>query len=365
MTKILIAMAILIAGLAATATPAAAECTRLTSDPASPCREVQAVEAPVVEYSVGIERDQCVVKVEWTNPPSVGSGHISLKDHPTHPSRKSLYHDSPVFVRAYSLQEAYSHSGFIYPPELSHRHRLTARQNGPGFSAQWQVQYSRAQVWRRQEIRYGISEKFPFQGWYASDAQSELFDCAQELEDKLERADEAARVTAEQRAIAVEARERELELNRRLLIQVNDLKLAQERLASEVKLQEKETRITAEIVALQKRLIETRIATQEAILSGLERRAEIIRTGALERNDAMQEFLLQSGSRYDDIEAKQAETAAVLRELRAGFAETQRRNEAALEAQEELLLESERQEAEIAAELADKEAELQTAGGGE
>ena len=373
MTKILIAIAALMVAAVATATPASADCIRLTDDPASPCREVQGIDKPVVNYTMAIDGDECVLNVEWTNPP-VNANAYSLS-HTEYGAHKETGSDfwNPFGQHAhahtlrYSLKAAYSadsdaivstHGGYS---TLS----LPAPQHVAGAGEYWYAGFYHDEYWRGDSRRYGERVKFAFDGWTHDDFQAALFDCAQELEDKLEREAEAARVAAEQRAIAVEARERELELNRRLLIQVNDLKLAQERLASEVKLQEKETRITAEIVALQKRLIETRIATQEAILSGLERRAEIIRTGALERNEIMQEFLLQSGSRYEDIETKQAETAAVLRELRAGFAETQRRNEQALAAQEALLFEAEQQEAEISAELADKEAELESAAGGE
>lgn len=375
MTKILIAIAALMVAAVATAAPTSADCIRLTDDPASPCREVQGIDEPVVNYAVAIDGNQCVVSVEWTNPPSVAGNYaLTLRwaQNKGGENYRGLNKRHTLRSKAYSLTSAYEtatadvdmyntigiDTNGVYTEVFGHR---IVEATTPGFRTEWQANTYHNQVWRRHKYEYTLHEAFPFKGWYIDQFQAALFDCAQELEDKLDREDEAARVAAEQRAIAVEARERELELNRRLLIQVNDLKLAQERLASEVKLQEKETRITAEIVALQKRLIETRIATQEAILSGLERRAEIIRTGALERNEIMQEFLLQSGSRYEDIETKQAETAAVLRELRAGFAETQRRNEQALAAQEALLFEAEQQEAEISAELADKEAELESA----
>ena len=387
MTKILIAIAALMVAAVATAAPASADCIRLTDDPASPCRAIQGItEPPVVEYSVTLGDDVCVARVEYTNPPEwareydlrilrskrdVYDSTGIVKSHKPYAFHKSLI-EGPLEV-VYPLSGAY---GVAASEKASLYHSRNTRglqtrylgvdNSRPGDTQQWYIHASsHSETWRRQEYSYSYFELFPFDGWTYETFRTALFDCAQELEDKLDREDEAARVAAEQRAIAVEERERELELSRRLLIQVNDLKLAQERLASEVKLQEKETRITAEIVALQKRLIETRIATQEAILSGLERRAEIIRTGALERNEIMQEFLLQSGSRYEDIESKQAETAAVLRELRAGFAETQRRNEQALAAQEALLLEAEQQEAEISAELADKEAELEADGADE
>ena len=346
----LIAIAILIVGLAATATPSSAECKRITDDPASPCRAIQSIDKPVVNYAVAIDGDKCVFSVEWVNPPNTPRhaiaphAGITLETHYNeYYARSATFHTYHTqtkgyrIVRAYDLASAFKDN--IGAPGRDSWHYQHPNAVHPTEATHWHVVISDSANWRGSERHYEDRATYPFDGWTLGKFQTEMFDCAQALEDKLAREAEAARVAAASRELAEQERERELELNRRLLIQVNDLKLAQDKLASEIKLQEKETQVTAEIVAIQKRIIVARIATQEAILSGLERRAEIIRTGALERNAIMQEFLLQSGSRFDAIESKQAEARAAIREAQAAWNEIERKAEAA-DAENDALLNS-------------------------
>ena len=155
--------------------------------------------------------------------------------------------------------------------------------------------------------------------------QMEIYDCAGQLTNIRLQKEEEERAAAERLKLQHEEAQARRDMALRLLLKTNELKEEQARLASALKIEEEETRVTLEIVALTGRVVQAQIAVQEARLAGLERRAEAMRIGATANAAAYQEFLMQTGSRFDQIEADQQRAREAVRQLRKQREQVDRR----------------------------------------
>lgn len=112
------------------------------------------------------------------------------------------------------------------------------------------------------------------------------------------------------------AGERRVEMHKRLVERQVELAVAKDRLDVITELEEEETVLTIRLIALNSEILDTIIKTEQVRLAGMERRAQLMLEAAEYDAKRWNEWMLQSGNRFDDLEAKRAETARILAETR-------------------------------------------------
>lgn len=95
----------------------------------------------------------------------------------------------------------------------------------------------------------------------------------------------------------------------------------------------RETDLTIQLIALNAEILDTIITIEQTRLAGLERRAELMLEAAQKDAARWQEWMLESGNRFDDLEAQYAETAKVLDATKAQQAEYLAELQAAVDAE--------------------------------
>ena len=125
----------------------------------------------------------------------------------------------------------------------------------------------------------------------------------------------------EQLHIAHDLREHRADAYERLLAKQNELAIAKDYLVAVREHERIETELTIQLIALNTEILETIISIEQTRLAGLERRAELMLEAATRDAARYEEWLMQSGSRFDELESKQAETARILAESEASMAE--------------------------------------------
>lgn len=346
---ILTALAVAIVAAMTSTDNASADCVRLDySHPNSPCRSHDLDDFDFrIRFDVDRDEHECTASIVVEDAPDTwgirfikhnSSGQVSYGSYSAfNPDRNS---------RSYSVAEAFDLKAML---DDGAHHRVDAQYglNGLALPARHSALKGRfaaivvghfTETWRNNDYSYILQKEIPINdNLFLSNVVNEIYECGLELDNALFEKEEARLLAEEKRRIAAEEMARRMVMAQNLLAETNALKKEQAKLASELKLQEEETRTTLQIVEIQRGITKTRIAIQEARLAGLEARAEIIRQGAHANNEMMQEFLLQSGSRYEAIETKQAEIRQLLEDSRNALAELERRYEETLKAQQAIL----------------------------
>ena len=133
-----------------------------------------------------------------------------------------------------------------------------------------------------------------------------LFDIEQELDICIERLN-----------LAYDNNKHKRETYERLVVKQNELTLVKEQLEYVREQEVRETELTIQLIALNSEILETVITIEQTRLAGLERRSELILEAAQKDAARWDEWLLESGNRFDDLETRRAETARVLNETKA------------------------------------------------
>lgn len=145
----------------------------------------------------------------------------------------------------------------------------------------------------------------------------------------------------------------------KLVAKETELAIAKERLVTISEWERIETDLTIKLIALNTEILDTIIQIEQVRLAGMERRAELILEAAERDATRWQEWMLQSGNRFDDLESKRAETARILAETRKQQAEYRKEMQEAIRQERETRQQYESNLAEVEAEHAEIAAQLE------
>lgn len=180
-------------------------------------------------------------------------------------------------------------------------------------------------------VEYGIRElrtggrglyHYSHKGEYSWATDADVFDVEQELNLCIERL-----------YMAYDNNKHKRETYERLTIKQNELTLTKEQLEFVREQEARETELTIQLIALNAEILDTIITIEQTRLAGLERRAELMLEAAQKDAARWEEWMLESGNRFGDLESKYAETAKVLDAAKAQQSEYLTELQAAVDAE--------------------------------